>query len=199
MNTPKLKSRKELTMNSYTIALFLHVVGALAFFVALGLEWTSLRHLQRASTVDQVREWMQVPNEMGRLGMMAMVTLLTAGIYMMLTAWGAVPWLIVTFVAIILLVILTAALTGPRMAAIRRTLDHEEGPISHSLQGLLNDSRLRISIQTRTAIATGIVFLMTVKPDFVVSLLTIFVTAILGLVSALRMPSAKQSPEVTAK
>ena len=186
-------------MNGYTIALFLHVVGALAFFVALGLEWTSLRHLQRASTVDQVREWMQVPNEMGRLGMIAMVTLLAAGIYMMVTAWGAVPWIIVTYAAIVLLVVPTAALTGPRMAAISRALYQEDGSISHPLQNLVNDSLLRISIQTRIAIALGIVFLMTVKPDFVVSLLTIVVAAILGLVSGVRMPSRKRLPEATAK
>jgi hypothetical protein len=186
-------------MNGYTIALFLHVVGALAFFVALGLEWTSLRHLQRASTDDQVREWMQVPNEMGRLGMIAMVTLLLAGIYMMVTAWGAVPWIVVTFAAIVLLVVLSAVLTVPRMAAINRALEQEAGSVPHSLQSLIRDSRLRISIQTRTAIALGIVFLMTAKPDLLVSLLTIAVAVILGLVSGVRMPSGRQLPEVTSK
>ncbi len=29
-------------MDDYSIALFLHIVGALGFFVALGLEWTGL-------------------------------------------------------------------------------------------------------------------------------------------------------------
>ena len=76
-------------MNDYSIALFLHIVGALGFFVALGLEWTSLAYLRCATTIEQVREWMGAPNQMGRVGMIAMVTLLTAGLYMMATVWGA--------------------------------------------------------------------------------------------------------------
>jgi hypothetical protein len=50
-------------MNSYSIALFLQVVDALGIFVAPGLEWTSLRHLRRAMTTDQVHECMRVPTE----------------------------------------------------------------------------------------------------------------------------------------
>ncbi len=184
-------------MNGYTIALFLHIVGALGFFVTLGLEWTSLRHVGRAGTAEQVREWMQVPNEMGRLGMIAMLTLLAAGIFMMVTAWGPAPWILVTFAAIVLLIVLTATLTNPRMAAINQAVDQEQGSISPSLQNLVNDPQLRISIQTRTAIALGIVFLMTAKPDFVVSLLTIVVAAIFGLVSGVLMPRTQRSQEVT--
>ena len=42
-------------MNAYTIVLFLHIVGALGFFVALGLEWTGLSQLQSAMSLEQVR------------------------------------------------------------------------------------------------------------------------------------------------
>ena len=39
-------------MNDYSIALFLHIVGALGFFVALGLEWTGLRQIRSAMTLE---------------------------------------------------------------------------------------------------------------------------------------------------
>src|SRR5262245_58128370 len=39
-------------MNDYSIALLLHVVGALGFFMALALEWTNLRQLRRATTAS---------------------------------------------------------------------------------------------------------------------------------------------------
>jgi hypothetical protein len=75
-------------MSDYTIALFLHIVGALGFFAALGLEWMSLYHLRRAATVEQVRSWMGVTSTVGRIGMPSMLTLLAAGLYMMVTVWG---------------------------------------------------------------------------------------------------------------
>ncbi len=83
-------------MNDYSIALFLHIVGALGFFVALGLEWTSLRHLRQATTAEQVCEWLRVPNEMGRVGLIAMLTLVAAGLYMTARVWGGVAWIMVT-------------------------------------------------------------------------------------------------------
>ena len=45
-------------MNYYSIALFLHVVGALGFFVVLGLEWTSLRQLR--CVVHAISNHMQI-------------------------------------------------------------------------------------------------------------------------------------------
>jgi hypothetical protein len=42
-------------MTDYSIALFLHIVGALGLFVALGLEWTNLRYLQQVTTTEQAR------------------------------------------------------------------------------------------------------------------------------------------------
>ena len=41
-------------MNDYSIALFLHIVGALGFFVALGLEWTGLGQIRSAMTLERV-------------------------------------------------------------------------------------------------------------------------------------------------
>ena len=47
-------------MNDYSIALFLHIVGALGLFMALGLEWTGLWQIRSAMTTEQVRGWMGI-------------------------------------------------------------------------------------------------------------------------------------------
>ncbi len=150
-------------MNYYSIALFLHVVGALGFFVALGLEWTGLWQIRRATTSEQIRAWMRISKSARSLGIASMLAILISGFYMMATAWGGVAWIIVALGALVLAVVLTMALTGPRMAAIGLALTREKGPVSHTHQNLANHPLLWISIQTRVAIALGIVFLMTVK------------------------------------
>jgi hypothetical protein len=183
------------TMNNYSIALFLHVVGALGFFVALGAEWTSLRHLRRATTIEQVREWIRIPTEMGRVGMIAILTLLAAGFYMMATVWGGVVWIIVALGAFVVIMILGMVVSRQRMAAIERAVTAEQGAMSPTLRQLLRHPLLWISIQTRVAIALGIVFLMTVKPDWSGSLLTIAVAIILGLASSLPILSRERVQE----
>lgn len=185
-------------MDYYSIALFLHVVGALGFFVALGLEWTGLWQIRSATTSEQVRAWMRISKSARRLGIASMLTILVSGFYMMATVWGGVAWIIVTLGALVLVIVLSVALTGPRMAAIGRALATEKGPVSKTFHSLANHPLLWISIQTRVAIALGIVFLKTVKPDLGGSLLTIGVAIVLGLASALPMPRRERAQEGSA-
>src|SRR6266508_4542483 len=115
-------------MNSYSIVLFLHIVGALGFFVALGLEWMSLRHIRRAITTNQIREWLRDATGVRRVGMASMLTLLASGFYMMAIAQVGGAWLIVAFWSLVLLSILAVALSFRRMAAIGRAVTAEGEP-----------------------------------------------------------------------
>jgi D-alanyl-lipoteichoic acid acyltransferase DltB (MBOAT superfamily) len=172
-------------MNYYSIALFFHVVGALGIFVAFGLEWTGLRQVQIATTSEQVRASIRIPKSARRVGIASMLTILVTGFYMMATVWGGAAWIIVALGALVLMIVLAAALTGPRMAAIERILTAEHGQEFRNIQRLANHTLLCISIRTRVAVALGIVFLMTVKPDQRGALLAIVVAALFGIAASL--------------
>lgn len=174
-------------MNDYSIALFLHIVGALGFFVALGLEWTALWQIRSAMTLEQVREWMGILKSVSKVGFVSMLTTVITGIYLMVTVWGGVAWIYVTLGSLALVIVLTQAVTKPRMAAIGQALTTEKRPVSQTFHNLANHPLLWASIQTRVAIALGIVFLKIAKPDLGGSLLTIGVAIVLGLASTLPM------------
>ncbi len=177
-------------MNDYAIALFLHIVGALGLFVALGLEWTSLLLLRRATTSEQVRERMRLASGVRGVSGAALATLLVSGVYLTATVWGGVAWIGVALGAMVLMAVLGVALSGPRLAAIGRAVEHGSlAPVP--------DPLLWVSMQTRVAVALGIVFLMTVKPDLNGSLLTIAVAAVLGLIAALPAMVAGRSKQPT--
>src|SRR5512141_3450554 len=95
----------------FSIALSVHIVGALGFFLALGLEWTGLSQLQSATQPEQVHPWMGVLGHSRRLGFASMFLAVITGFYMMATDVGAVPWLMVTLGSVVLLIVLAAALT----------------------------------------------------------------------------------------
>jgi len=180
-------------MNDYSIALFLHIVGALGFFVALGLEWTGLRQIRSAMTPEQVRGWMGILKSVRKVGFASMLTTVISGFYMVATHWGGVAWVIVSLGALVLVIMLSVALTGPQMAVIGKALATEKVPVSQTFHSLANHPLLWISIQTRVAIALGIVFLKTAKPDLSGSLITIGVAIVLGLASALHMPRRERA------
>jgi hypothetical protein len=185
-------------MTMYSIALFLHIVGALGFFAVLGLEWMSLRQLRRATTAEQVREWLSISTSVGRVAMLSMMTLFGSGIYMVVTVWGGIAWVLVSLGSLVVLGIIATRLIGGRMAAIRHDITNETGSLSPALSHVLHHPALWIAIHIRVAVALGIVFLMTVKPGLIGSLLTIGIAALLGLVSALPSMNRKQTQTASA-
>jgi hypothetical protein len=171
-------------MTAYSIALFLHIVGALALFAALGLEGVALLRLRRADTAEQVREWTGVFGLLRRLGPASLGLLLLAGLYMTATTWGGQAWITTAFVSMLLLPVLGAP-NGLRVAAIARDVSAERGPLSAGLRARLGNRFLSVSYQVRLALALGIVFLMVVKPDLFGALVTVGVAVLLGLASSL--------------
>ncbi len=183
-------------MNALSIALFLHIVSAFGFFIALALEWTGLRAVGSAILPDQVRTWMGIIKNTTNLGMPSMLMLFLTGLYMVLRDVGWTPWILVVLGAVVLAMALTMALTRPRMAAMSRALDNEKWPVSQRFHNLASQPILWISIQTRATIALGIVFLKIAQPDLGGSLLVIGAAIVLGVGSALPMPrrvSARES------
>src|SRR5512138_3666639 len=102
--------RKGFTMNMYSITLFLHIVGALGFFSAFALEWTSLRQVQRVTLSDQAQSWMRVLAGTRRLGMTSMLVTIITGIYLTVSAWRGMSWTMVALVSVVVLIALVITL-----------------------------------------------------------------------------------------
>jgi hypothetical protein len=172
-------------MSNYSIALFLHIAGALGFFVVLGLEWIGLSQVRRARLPDEARAILGTVKSADRLGFISMPTTIVTGIYMLLTVWGWVPWIIVVLGALVLEIVLFVVLAKPRMATMEQALPAETEFVSQTFHDLVNDPILWISIRTRVAIILGIVFLKISTPDLAGSLLAMGIAIVLGLASAL--------------
>jgi hypothetical protein len=191
---------KEKMMNYYLIAKFIHIVGALGMFVTLGVEWLSLWNQRHAVNNTQVHEWLRITRGVQRLGGASMPALLLSGIYMMAVARMHTPWLVVSFVSLILLGILASVVTGRHIKVIGQSIPMDTEAISPSFLQLLHQPLLWIVMQTRVAGTLGVVFLMTAKPDLIGSLLAMSLALILGLVSALttlRREQAKREASAT--
>jgi hypothetical protein len=165
----------------YSIALFLHVAGALALFAALALEWLGLAGLRRATVAEQVREWARIWQVLPRLGGPAMGTLLVSGIYMAVVTQGQNMW----WVGLGLLGMVAMGALGARntlgLATILSETTARGGPLPTDIRGQLTNTRWWAAIRLRVMLGLGVVFLMTVKPGLVGSLITMGVAVVLGL------------------
>jgi len=173
-------------VNLYSIALFLHVVGALLLFVTLTVEGIALRQLRRAMTSEAAQGAAAMLRVNRIAGPLSALGVLIPGLYMTATSWGWVAWILVALVSWLLLAVL-GAVNGIRIAGLERT------------QLLLTEIRkpiFLISWLTRVGMATGVIFLMTVKPGAVEAVLAMLIATAAGAALGLVLSRVRQAPQV---
>jgi hypothetical protein len=182
-------------MSFYTFALFAHILGVLGLFIGVGLQWISVLRFRRAQFVAQVREWTSLTSLLEVLMPAASLVILVAGSYMTVTTWGwRTPWIDVSLAALILVLAPMGAMNTHRLKAIQTAAEAAAltGTIPAELQRQITNPVLWTLVQTSGLTLVGVVFLMTIKPDLVGSLITLAVALVLGVGSARVFPRARQ-------
>jgi hypothetical protein len=157
-------------VNLYSIALFVHVVGALLLFVTLTVEGVALRQLHRAATNEAAQGAAAMLRLNRIVGPLSVLGVLIPGLYMTATSWGWVGWILVALVSWVVIAVL-GAVNGIRIVGLARS--------QALLTGIRNPMFL-ISWMTRVGIAVGVIFLMTVKPGAVAAVVAILIAAAAG-------------------
>lgn len=190
-------------MSLYTLALFVHVTGAIGAFVSLGIWLFGLAALRRARRVEQVRALVWLIIIASPLMVLSVLLLGVAGFAMALSTWGlSTPWIAVSLVSVVLVGPVGAFVLDPRMRTIlAMTREVPDGPLPGAIDQRTHDPLLGTSAHTLVTILLGIVFLMTFKPALFLSLVVMAVAVALGLVSSLPFCSVtrrEQQPEAGA-
>jgi hypothetical protein len=166
----------------YSIALFFHIAGALGVFAALALDWVGIANLRRAHTVEQVRDWAGVYGIIRVLGGASVAALLIFGLYMTAVSWGPTGWVGIGLLSLLFIAVF-GAVSGIRLSRVLAAAGSGEGALEGDLRRALGAPLFVASVRVRTAVALGVVFMMTVKPDAVGSVAIIVIALALGIAS----------------
>ncbi len=174
-------------MSIYTIVLFVHVSGAIGYFIGTGIWLFGLAGLRRAQRVEQVRSLTNLVGMTGPLFGISLLFILAAGLYMAITAWSLqTGWIAVALISLVLMAPFGTAIIEPRRRALSRLAkEAPDGSLPESLKQRIHDPVLGTALQTLATLLFGIVFLMTTKPSLSGSLIVMAVALVLGLVSGL--------------
>ena len=185
-------------MTLYTVALFLHVLGALALGAVIALLLAGLMRARQASTVEELRLWSGLAHGNVRVVPLAVLLLLVPAVYLVVAAWGwTTPWIDVALGAVVIIALLGRFGFGQRLAALHtEALQAPGGPIPAALRRRRADPTLWTAVWLSTALFLSVVFLMTNKPDLLGALVTVAVALVAGaLVSVFMRPPAAVDPE----
>lgn len=179
-------------MSLYTLALFVHVSGAIGAFVSLGIWLFGLAALRRARRVEQVRALAWLVIVASPFMVVSVLLLGLAGFVMALSTWGLLtPWIAVSLVSVVFIGLIGAFVLDPRMRSIfAEAQAAPDGPLPDHLAVRTHDPLLETAAATLTTLLLGIVFLMTTKPELFTAILAMGVAFCLGLLVSLPLWSA---------
>ena len=172
-------------MTLYSIALFVHVVGALLLFVTLTVEGLALRLLSRAAVAEAAKGAIAMLQLNRVVGPLSALGVLIPGLYMTATSWGWVAWIVVALVSWVGIAVL-GAVNGIRIVALER---------SNALVTGIRNPLFLVSWTARLGIAIGVIFLMTVKPGVIAAVVAILFAAAAGAALGVGLSKRRQMPD----
>jgi hypothetical protein len=169
---------------AYNLALFIHILGVITLFAALALVQRGGARLRQARTVEHARLWLSLLQPTGRMFPSAAVMLFLSGLFMADQVWSfTTPWVVVGFVTLAAMMIVGSTVTGRGLArAGRMSASSDEGPLPEELRGLISAPAQWVSASGLSGAGIGVVWLMTTKPDWTVSIVVVVALSAIGAV-----------------
>ena len=168
-----------------SLVLFTHVVGVLALFVGLGLEWIGLDGIQRSTTRAEALPWLRLIAIVPRLFGMALAAIVVSGFYLGARV-GVLgnDWMRASYGALLLMAIVSGPVSRSAMRALKRQVD-VPADATVSLRAAAADPVLRLSLRIRVTFGLAIVFLMIAKPAAGESLLVLALASMVTIATSL--------------
>jgi hypothetical protein len=168
-----------------SLILFGHVVGVLALFIGLGLEWLSLESVRRSTDAVEARLWVRASAAVPRVSAVALVLILASG-FVLGARVGVLgnDWMRASYGALVLMAVIGGPVAGPRMRALRRAAGDPSDRALPALHAAASNALLRAALHVRIAFGLAVVYLMIGKPEASQSLLVLGVAALLAIVSS---------------
>jgi len=175
-------------MNLYSFILFVHLAGAVALFLAFGLEWAAISFLGNSKTPQEAQQWLRL----GRLGPLingpALGVLILSGGYLAhLSGSMKQGWIPASLLGIVVVGAFGGAINVPKMRTIRLAIP--EG--GERLAAALRSNALPVSVRLRTFAALSILFMMTAKLPFAQCMFVLLAGLVMGLLLCVPVFSRK--------
>jgi hypothetical protein len=174
----------------WSLVLFTHVVGVLALFVGLGLEWIGLDGIQRSTTRAEALPWLRLIAIVPRVFGTALAAIVVSGFYLGARV-GVLgnDWMRASYGALLLMAIVSGPVSRSPMRALKRVAAvPADGTVA--LLAAAANPILRLSLRIRIAFGLAIVFLMIAKPAAAEALLVLALALIVTIATSLTRRTA---------
>ena len=186
----------------YQIALFTHVIAVICLMGGRTLIHTGLFIMSRARTMERMRDWAGIFGGLTKVMPVFALAILLAGLYMAWTRWTfSIAWIDAALVVFLVVLVLSATVLRRNFVLVSREVTAAQSEsIPASLAARIRDRAMWTAEYGVSGLLLGIVYLMTVKPDLLGSVLALSVGLFAGLLVGMLVTArmAQTAPAVAA-
>jgi len=177
-------------MNVFSFVLFIHVLSAIALFIALALEGVILFRLRSVQSLDQAQVFIRACRRLAAIYAPAFLGILFGGIYLASQLGSRAAWILLALGATLGMIAVGAVVTGRKMSRLKKAVS--QGAASfESISAQARGEGLVLSYGFRAGLAVGIVFLMSATPRLIPSTTVLVAASLAGAFFATRVPLSK--------
>ncbi len=173
-------------MSVFSFVLFIHVLSAIALFVALTVEGLILFRLRSARTLKELQFFVRASRRLGVIYAPAFVGILFGGIYLASQLGSHAAWIPLALGATLVLLVVGGVVTGRATSRLKKAVSQEAVSLE-SISAQTRSKSLVLSYGFRAGLAVGIVFLMSATPGLIPSLTALVVASLIGVLVAIRV------------
>lgn len=161
-------------MSSYTVGLFLHVLGAAGLFAGAAVQIAAGVRVRAATTGRELAQWATFARSAGAVVAGAAVVSLATGGHLAGVVYGpqdgvngfTVPFVLWGIVAWVVLLPLGPMIAGPRLRRLAAAGEElGEAPLDTATSADASDGTLWGAAHSLVGLAAGYVWIMEIKPD----------------------------------
>ncbi len=168
-------------MKFYYVIMFVHITSAVALFMGMAIEWTGINRIHIAVNKDQVKDWLKFLLSLKSLFITAGILLFITGGYMASDNYGWTPWIIVSVILWLYIVLHGSIVMGKKFKAVGSIVNSGSDNAFSGLLVSIQKLNLKKHLQSELAVGFGTIFIMTVKPNLVGSVCVVLVAVVLGI------------------
>jgi len=175
------------------VALFIHLMGVITLFVAMGIVQRGGARIRAASTVGEMRLWLSLVESTNRMFPAGTLLILVSGLYLAARFWSfRVPWVSVAMASIVVMAVVGGTVIGRGLRRVAGAATGS-GPVSEDLARIARRPAPWIAVTALNGMALGVVWIMVRKSGWAESIAVVSLLTALGGVAGIAMTRRREA------
>lgn len=178
-----------------SVTLFVHILGAVALFTAMGMVQAVGTRIRTASDIHELRLWLGLMKSTGVLWPASFGTILLSGLYLAGTGWSfATPWIVTAIGSVVVMGAVGGGMVGRSFASLGQRAGRSS-QLDGELIARVNQPGLWAATTALNGMAIGVLWLMVNKPGWGESLIVVVLLGLLGAGAGARLARRSGVPQ----